>query len=46
MDQIGKFQKNMEICSRSKSSQHDFHVPIYNLTDYQKRCILCRNSVI
>lgn len=36
MDKIGKFQTNTEICSRSTSSQHDLHVPIYNLTDCQK----------
>ena len=36
MDKIGKFQTNTEICSRSTSSPHDFHVPVYNQTDYQK----------
>jgi hypothetical protein len=36
MDKIGKFQTNMEIYSRSTSSQHDLHVPIFNLTEYQK----------
>jgi hypothetical protein len=36
VDKIGKFHTNMEIHSRSTSSQHDLHVPFYNLTDYQK----------
>jgi hypothetical protein len=36
MDKIGTFKTNMKICSRSTSSQHDLHVPIYYLTDYQK----------
>jgi hypothetical protein len=36
MDKIGKFQTNTGICSRSTISQHDLHVPIYKLTDYQR----------
>jgi hypothetical protein len=36
MDKIGIFQTNLEICSRSTESQHDLHVTIDNLTNYQK----------
>ena len=42
IDKIGKFQTNTEICSRSTSSHHGLHVPIYNLTDYRKGLFFAR----